>query len=332
MLSNHVKGMECNMDLSQVQSGLAACLPGAAITKAEPLSAGWETDVYGFEADGRPLVLRVYSGADRWNRGIVETKAMRVLHAQGYPVPQVIASGPDTGAFGGWYLIMDRVPGQVFWRHFGDQTEAPEQVRLFCSLLHRLHQVDPTDFGTETPSSFSLDIIRMMAGDLQEAFEPAIQVLDGRAPEVGWQRRSLIHGDYHSENILITPEGAPFVIDWSGAALEDPRVDVAQAMALCITNGNPGAAELIRRGYEAEHGSALPHLDYFVQLALTRRALTTVTTMVCGSESMGMRPGLEAKLRKHASWVRQMVTHLEQVSGVSLPLVHAAMDRVAPEA
>lgn len=319
------------MDVSRVQAGLATCLPGAAITQVEPLKAGWETDVYGFEADGRPLVLRVYSSADKWNRGAIEAKAMRVLNSQGYPVPAVVASGPDPGDFGGWYLVMDRIPGQVFWRHFGDQSAAPDQVRLFCSLLHRLHQADPTDFGTDNPSSFSLDIIRMMAGDLREAFEPALQVLDRREPEVGRERRSLIHGDFHSENILITPDGAPFVIDWSAAALEDPRTDVAQAMALVITNGNPEHAELIREGYEAELGRPLADLDYFVQLALTRRVLTTVTTFVCGSESMGMRPGLEAQLRKNAAWVREMVTHLEQVSGVSLPLVHAAMDGVATE-
>lgn len=318
------------MDLSLVQTGLTRCLPGTSIAKLEPLSAGWETDVYGFEADGRPLVLRVYSSTDQWNRGAAESKAMRVLHAQGYPVPELVASGPAPGTaseFGGQYLIMDRVPGRTFARHFGDQGEAPAQVRLFCSLLHRLHQVDATAFGTDAPSSFSLEIIRMMAGDLREAFEPALRVLDRREPEVGRQRRSLIHGDYHSENILITPDGAPFVIDWSGAAVEDPRADVAQAMALCITNGNPSAAELIRQGYEAEHGGTLAHLDYFVQLALTRRTLTTVATMVLGSAAMGMRPGLEAQLRKHAHWVRQMVGHLEQVSGVNLPAVHAAMDR-----
>lgn len=322
------------MDLSRIHAGLALSLPGMTITNLEPLSAGWETDVYGFEAGGRPLVLRVYSSADQWNRGAIEAKAMQVLHDQGYPVPKVVSSGPDpaaAGHFGGWYLIMDRVPGQVFWRHFGDQSEAPAQVRLFCSLLHRLHQLDPAEFGTASPSSFGLEIIRLMAGDLREAFEPALQVLDRREPEVDRQRRSLIHGDFHSENILITPDGAPFVIDWSGAAVDDPRVDLAQAMALSITNGNPNAAELIRQGYEAEHGGPLPHLDYFVQLALTRRVLTIVVTMVCGSSAMGMRPGLEAGLRKHAQWVRQLVTHLEQVSGVSLPLVHAAMDRVPSE-
>ncbi|MDF2628469.1 MAG: putative aminoglycoside phosphotransferase [Symbiobacteriaceae bacterium] len=316
------------MDLSRVSTGLQKCLHGAAITQLEPLSAGWETDVYGFEADNRPLVLRVYSGFDQWNRGEVEARAMRLLNAQGYPVPRIVAAGPDPGDFGGWYLIMDRVPGQVFARHFGDQSAAPAQVRLFCSLLRRLHQVDPTDFGTNAPSSFSLDIIRLMAGDLREAFEPALQVLDRRELQVGRERRCLIHGDFHSENILITPDGAPFVIDWSGAALEDPRADVAQAMALCITNGNPGHAELIRQGYEAEHGGPLPHQDYFLQLALTRRVLTTVVTMVCGSAAMGMRPGLEVQLRKHGAWVQGMVAHLEQFSSVRLPLVHAAMDRV----
>lgn len=313
--------------MDQILAGLAKCLPGQAITNIQPLSAGWETDVYGLEAGGRPLVLRVYSGGDTWNRAEIEARAMKLLGELGYPVPAVISSGPDPGGFGGWYLIMDRIPGTVMWRHFGARTQDPEQLTLFVSLLHRLHSLDTRAFGTESPSSFSLEIIRTLAGNLREAFEPIFRHLEQWEPQVGRERRSLIHGDFHHDNVLITPDGAPYVIDWSGAAFDDPRADVAQAMVLAMTNGNPQFAERLREEYERQNGAPLPHLDFFITLTLARRIMTVVVTMVNGSAAIGLRPGLEEQLWKSAPDVKKAVELLEQMSGIALPGVHAAITR-----
>lgn len=309
-------------------AGLERCLPGTSVSGLAPLSAGWETDVYGFVAGGKPLVLRVYSGGDVWKRAAAEARALQLLHSLSYPVPRLAAFGEDPALFGGAYLIMERIDGQVMWRHYGDATRAPAQMRTFCSLLHRLHGLDAGAFGLDTPSTFDLSILRLLAGELREPFEPVFALLERQEPFVGRERRSLIHGDFHHENILIGPGEAPYVIDWSCAALEDPRADVAQSIVLAITNGSPDLARLIQSGYAELNGGPLPHLDHFMLRALARRVMTIVVTMVCGSGAIGLRPGLEHELRKAAPRVRQLVGLLEEMSGVQLPGVYGALDGV----
>jgi|GEM_PF-4848941 len=304
-----------------IREGLVQCLPGADISPVEALSAGWETDVYGFTADGQPLVLRVYSGGDIWARATAEGRAMQLLHGLGYPVPRVVTYSEDCERFGGSYLIMERI-----------RVEADRRsvyLQEFCSLLHRLHSLDTRAFGLETPSSFAIPIVRMLAGDLETAFEPVYALLEQRAPLVGWERRCLTHGDFHHENILMGPGDKPYVIDWSCAALDDPRVDVAQAMVLAITNGSPGFAEQVRLGYEALAGGPLPHLDFFVLVALARRVTTMAVTMVRGSAALGLRPGLEGQLRQEAPRMLQALGLLEQMSGVPLPRVRSAMEQAS---
>ena len=42
----------------------------------------------------------------------------------------------------------------------------------------------------------------------------------------------VCHGDYHPSNILITPEGKPFVLDWSHATQGNASADVARTYLL----------------------------------------------------------------------------------------------------
>lgn len=46
---------------------------------------------------------------------------------------------------------------------------------------------------------------------------------------------TLIHRDWHLDNILFAPEGEPFVIDWQGAAVGPPATDLARFMVECLT-------------------------------------------------------------------------------------------------
>ncbi|HUP17652.1 MAG TPA: phosphotransferase [Acidimicrobiia bacterium] len=46
---------------------------------------------------------------------------------------------------------------------------------------------------------------------------------------------TLIHRDWHLDNILFAPSGEPFVIDWQGAAVGPPATDLARFMVECLT-------------------------------------------------------------------------------------------------
>ncbi|HEX9856127.1 MAG TPA: aminoglycoside phosphotransferase family protein [Acidimicrobiia bacterium] len=46
---------------------------------------------------------------------------------------------------------------------------------------------------------------------------------------------TLIHRDWHLDNVLFAPSGEPFVIDWQGAAVGPPATDLARFMVECLT-------------------------------------------------------------------------------------------------
>jgi thiamine kinase-like enzyme len=48
-----------------------------------------------------------------------------------------------------------------------------------------------------------------------------------RGIDPGWDLpRTLIHNDAHPGNAIVTPEGTPLFIDWSGSGLGPPMIDL----------------------------------------------------------------------------------------------------------
>lgn len=128
----------------------------------------------------------------------VETAAavMRHLHAHGFPVPRVDhAEGPD--------LVMERVDAPSMLAEFGRR---PWQVRRLARTLADLHgrlaHVPVPDLG------------------LDERFGPPT---------------SLLHGDFHPDNVLLTDAG-PVVIDWDNVGLGPAAADVAHTWLIVASS------------------------------------------------------------------------------------------------
>jgi aminoglycoside phosphotransferase (APT) family kinase protein len=131
-----------------------------------------------------------------------EARTMEYLHGQGFPVPAVEEVSED-----GTDLVMERIPGASMVEAI---SRAPwtirRQARVLAELHHQLHDIAPPDFL-------------------------------GPAP-VG-QGDRVLHLDLHPLNVIIGPKG-PVVIDWTGACVGDPNVDVALAWVLLSAGEIPG--------------------------------------------------------------------------------------------
>lgn len=330
-----------------VQAGLQAYFApqGVTVTGLYLLARGWESDVYGFSAAGGEigaaykLVLRLYTGANAARRPHDEVYAMKRLHALGYPVPELVAFEPSGASMGSRFLVMAYVDGRPMWQHFRPHYFGPEMLNLFCDLLFGLHQLDGHQFvGAQHlwktadggVGTFAIEFLSGLLREvgLEEEFGPLFERLAVWEQAVQRDRRCLIHGDFHSENILMTAQGSPFVIDWSSAALDDPRVDVAQAVVLETTNGRPEIGHLIKQRYEALAGAPLRDFDFFEVLALARRLASIVIAMSAGAGFLGMRPGLEAELKQRIPRTRSFTDLLSERTGVPLDRVQQVLTRL----
>lgn len=303
-----------------IQAALQQYLNDATVTNLDRLDGGWETDVYRFDADGRPLVARVYTAGDFGGRATTEALVLRRLHALGYPVPEVVAFESDPALMGAPFLLMERIDGKPLGRFYS----SPAQMgAIFVSLLVQLHAVDAKAVADQILSTFALDNLDHLLhhAGMAEPFADLLAELRRREAQVEPWAPVLIHGDFHPQNILMTPDGRPAVIDWSAATLADPRIDVAMTTVLSATTGSPEEAKAFRAGYEAMIGRPLPDMEYFELLCLARRLMVMVITFVKGPGALGMKPGIERFFQGMIPYMRGLTEGVEQMSGVPLPLV-----------
>jgi aminoglycoside phosphotransferase (APT) family kinase protein len=131
-----------------------------------------------------------------------EARIMEYLARHGYPVPAIAEISGD-----GRDLVMERINGVSMVEAIG---RAPwtvrRQARTLARLHRELHEIDPPDFLPRAP--------------------------------VG-EGSSVVHMDLHPLNVIVERDRA-VVIDWTGAGVGDPDVDVAIAWVLMSAGEIPG--------------------------------------------------------------------------------------------
>jgi aminoglycoside phosphotransferase (APT) family kinase protein len=198
------------------------------------------------------LAFRVTGGPEGWDRDLVarimpepavarkETLVQAEVARLGFATPTVRAAGGPADGLGRAFMVMDRAPGTPLLAGLnGGQVFAalprlaalPETLAVTMSRLHRL---DPEPLrhrlGDDIPVATTVEgLLGHLRAAAEEQQRPdlagAARWLAGHppppAPEV------ICHGDLHPFNLLVDPDGAITVLDWSAALLGPRAHDVA---------------------------------------------------------------------------------------------------------
>lgn len=311
------------------------------------LGSGFETDVFAFSLEVREngseavqdLVLRVYAGEGSSEKAAREFAAMRRLHAAGYPVPRVLALQRDLWPLGQPLVIMERIHGVSLEKSY---WAAPEERRqdvqaTLYRLMAALHALNGKDILPDSPLADARNPYDFIDGEISmlhdlrsrlEGREPpslreALAWLSSRRSTVPCERLVIIHGDFHRNNVLLRPDGAAFVIDWSNVRLADCRTDLAwnRLITQLIFYGKdqPDGGETELHLYERLAGKKVASIDYFEVAACTRLLLSVLISLQYGAARQGMRPGAEALMRRDADHTRHVATLLQERTGIRMP-------------
>lgn len=314
------------------------------------ITDGWETDVYSFsleyESDNKlhsnDLILRIYPGDDAKEKSAKEFKVMAKLYEVGFPVPKVYHLETEQSTFGKPFVIMERIDGRSMGEiiEVSSEKTRKDMISLFCKMFVDLHRLDIRPFvsdlsiapdlsvyNTKNPYDYMTHLLenfrRVMASFKKEesAFALFNQILDwlekGKQ-SVPSKRLSLIHFDYHSYNILIRDDGTPFVIDWTGSAITDYRVDLAWTLLLASTYGNPEMRNYILETYEKIAGGKVENIEYFEVVAATRRLGSIYLSLSEGAEKLGMRPEAVETMKQQTEHVEAVIGVLRDRSGIKI--------------
>jgi aminoglycoside phosphotransferase (APT) family kinase protein len=220
-----------------------------------------------------------------WRLGAVaaEARVLAALARSDVPAPRLVASTSDVAA-GGPALLMTRVPGRMFLM----PRDRDHWLRQMARMLARIHQLEPAGAGFESwldASTLSPPADAGRADIWREAFALVAEPRQAT-------RTCFVHRDYQHFNLLWSRERLTGVVDWGGAGLGPPDVDVGHCRLNLTLLFSAHLAERFREFYEVESGRAVdpywdvhallsygPDWKYFLPLQIDGRAPLEVEGM-----------------------------------------------------
>jgi aminoglycoside phosphotransferase (APT) family kinase protein len=180
-----------------------------------------------------------------------QARIMAALHAQGLPVPAVLATSEDSVVDGRPFVLTEAIDGDRVEQAVDAGRNPLQLASSAVDVLRRLQAVacENTGIGGEDPMPLEGEVSRWTW-----LMERAPSELTGQAPRLAQllvERQPppsppvLVHGDYHFGNMLFDNGRVTAVVDWEIAQLGQPLLD------LCCISLSHVSAEAVREMYGA---------------------------------------------------------------------------------
>ncbi|HET7628239.1 MAG TPA: aminoglycoside phosphotransferase family protein [Bacillales bacterium] len=221
-----------------------------------PLDAGLEAEVMKVDVEGARFVLKI------WNKGSkpdvwFQYCLLQTLNESGIAVSKSYGYGYDEAGNAVLLTSFDGVPIE-------DDVEGA-LVKL-AEILAKIHA-----FPVASCKDFSLpryDFIDYFYPQ-HERFSDLNRVLEQLVNSAKIKQTSLIHGDFHLNNVL-EKDGRFTVIDWTNGQLGDPRYDLAWAYVLIRIYFGKKQQAVFLSEYKKHLSFPLETLERFEALACLR--------------------------------------------------------------
>ena len=284
------------------------------------ITSGWENDLLSFnlryhdqgERIKKELVVRIYPATDSKEKSEKEFSVMKNLWDLSYPVPKMEILESSGEIIGKPFVIMERINGPTLGevlRKSSLRTQT-KLMECFIDLYLQLHKLNWKEFQLIFPlpgsqsfhthvkaqlNEYYTSLLKHGMSDFREVFE----WLRNRIDKISISSLSLIHLDYHPDNILMKKGKNPVVIDWGTSTVLDFRFDLAWTILLTNAHSSPSLGQQVFDLYQAKLGRAIEDFEFFYMFAATRRLTDYAISMTQGAESSGMRPETTTTLKQY---------------------------------
>ena len=356
------------LETSEIAARLSSYLC-APVARLSVLASGWETTVFEFTLEarsnslanipvGEPVVLRFYQGSAADAKGAREHTTIECLAQAGYAVPTPYAFEPDRRILGAPFMIMQRLAGGPLFA-IKSFPQAFKTFSLgffsFVRAQARLHKLDPSGVGLrDIPHAFAANgmeapspvqevpLIDRVLAIITERVEhgplpglrDALQTVSERASVFRASKPTLVHMDYHPQNVMVKNTRVTGVIDWVNTDVGDRHLDAATTAVILLTSamehprwmrdnivGNSLRANFAAMYLPLYHAMApleFKRFRYCQQVAALLRLSMLGMMATRGPESVGFRP--EAIHEVTPGVVRLLSRYATRKSGVEVRL------------
>ena len=241
---------------------------GARVVTARPLTGGLTSLVHELtvaqNGSRTRYVLRSWAPDTEHKDWVLrsvtrESAVLTALERSSVPAPQLVGSiGDDVP--GGPALLMTRVPGRVLLM----PRDREQWLRQMAQMLARIHELEVAGPGFEP--WLDIDTLTPPADASHPDIWREAFALVARQPSA--TRPRFIHRDYQHFNLLWSREQLSGVVDWAGAGIGPPDVDVGHCRLNLTLLFSAHVAERFRELYEAASGRAVdPYWDVHALLS-----------------------------------------------------------------
>jgi hypothetical protein len=109
--------------------------------------------------------------------------------------------------------------------------------------------------------------------------------------------------------------------------VSDPRFDLAWTLVLVSTYEGAGWHDRILREYERIAGAKVEGLAFFEVVACVKRLYSVAAALTFGPQTVGMRPGTEAIMRRQMGASGRVYDLLVARSGTEVPEMEKLLGR-----
>ncbi|MCE7740432.1 MAG: phosphotransferase [Candidatus Heimdallarchaeota archaeon] len=310
-----------------------------------PLAKGWETELFSFiysytkegKKEEKKLILRMYPGENMERKISWEYKVLKTLYNAEYPVPKTYLLDLDIDIFGNPFIIMDRIEGTDMGEDFtnalmkNDQNKIVNEIlpilsKLFVnlhSLDWRILSVDINNKDTKNPYFF----IDKKIANLEKAISsynirelrPILEWVKEGRDKVKTERISILHGDFHPHNVIISKAGEPYVIDWPGCSIGDFRQDLGLTLMLVVAYTSREIRDEILRQYQNEIGFEIKNIEFFEVMATLSRFSEIFIALKYNFKEFGWREEAIEQIKETIFHLENLNSYVQSITKLSIP-------------
>jgi aminoglycoside phosphotransferase (APT) family kinase protein len=293
--------------------------PGADSVEAHPLVGGLDTATYrvslGRGAARNDVVARIFR---EYEHNAVEAvrrefAALTAVSSVTEFAPKPILADPDGEIVGDPLIVMSFFPGAPL----PPGPDADEWVQQMADGLIAVHDTPlsrlPADFRRgEPPAERVARLVSKPPEKSDALWEQVVVALPSIEDGLIANAPALIHGDYWFGNTIWRDGRLTGIIDWDGARIADPALDVSIARNDIVVFSGPPMADLFLKLYERSRG---PLADLvFWDLVACLGPIKWLAHWVEGYQELGVDlPLLDARARLE-SWVASVLARLDRVT------------------
>ena len=307
------------------------------ISDVEDITSGWEarllTYVVEYLEAGRTVreerVIRLFQGHEAPQKAEGEYGVLSRLHGVGFPVPEVFHVETDASALGGAFIVMEYVRGSNLSEVLIEvsEEEAERLMTEFTRIWVNLHRLEGPSIIPGFPEGdtgrYLDDLLATADGFIRDLgvswLRPVVDWIEAHRDGVVPEGLSVIHMDYHTQNVMVRDDGRLIILDWTQAAPGDYRADLAWTLLLMSTYGPKEVRDVILERYERVSGKETRDIEFFDVIASARRLLSVAASMSMGAEQLGMRSGAEEMMRESSGHFRKVYGLFRERTGIDLP-------------